>query len=114
MSQANELQRKAVWFLPYRGEFGHKVMWYAPFVQGFPVGGRPKVVICEYGEEALFPGCATIPCGRREDPLRREWSHDDAEFIDSWRQSVLRMGVSPAQIISPHDGQVRGERHPIV
>lgn len=40
-------------FLPYRGEFGHLLMWHAPTVNAHE--GK-KIVCCEFGQEALFPG----------------------------------------------------------
>lgn len=40
-------------FLPFRGEFGHLIMWHAPTVNYHKV--ENKVVCCEEGQEALFP-----------------------------------------------------------
>jgi ADP-heptose:LPS heptosyltransferase len=40
-------------FLPFRGEFGHLLMWHAPIINAFE--GK-KAVCCEKGQEALFSG----------------------------------------------------------
>jgi ADP-heptose:LPS heptosyltransferase len=42
-------------FLPFRGEFGHLLMWHAPAVNAHE---GDKIVCCEYGQEGLFPGVA--------------------------------------------------------
>lgn len=41
----------SVVYLPFRGEFGHRVMWHAPWVYQ----ERAKIVCCEPGDECLFP-----------------------------------------------------------
>jgi len=38
-------------FLPFRGEFGHLIMWHAPNVNAHE--GK-KIVCCEHGQESLF------------------------------------------------------------
>lgn len=46
------MSRDLTIFLPYRGEFGHLLMWHAPTVNAHE--GK-KIVCCEKGQEGLFP-----------------------------------------------------------
>lgn len=76
---------KNLW-LPYRGEFGHKVLWWAPSVYA---DKGPKVVCCEEGEEALFPGAEEyLIVPRNQDSKRREYVHYDQAFLDQLKDSL--------------------------
>lgn len=73
-------------FLPYRGEFGHKIMWHMPFVYGYK---GDKIVACEFGEEALFPNALDyIFVPRKKDQDRREWSKYDDDFRNRFKTQL--------------------------
>jgi len=66
--------------LPYRGEFGFNVMMHAPMVNAIE---GPKVVVCERGNEALYPTAAEIiHVGRRPDEDRR--ARMESEMLERW------------------------------
>ena len=64
--------------LPYRGEFGHKIMWHVPTVHALK---EEKVICCEPGEEALFPNALEhVIVDRGDDLVRREIMRHDKDF----------------------------------
>ena len=74
-------------FLPYRGEFGHKVMWHAPWVNACE---SEKIICCEKGEEALYPNATKyIYSQRKNDADKREYSEFDARYINKAGEAVL-------------------------
>lgn len=69
-------------YLPYRGEFGHKVMWHSPIVNA---DKGEKTVCCEPGDEALYPGAAEyILVDRPDDFVRRERSNPERDWLDNY------------------------------
>jgi len=80
--RAERDQQQLNLYLPYRGEFGHIVMWHAPWVNG---GEDPKVVCLEEGMEALYPSAAAyVFVERRPDAARREYMQHDKNFTESF------------------------------
>ena len=89
-------------YLPYRGEFGHKIMWHVPTVHA---DKAEKVVCCEEGEEALFPSAARhIPVSRNVDKDRHEHVHYDGAFIEQTCERLSREHPG-AKLIPPHRGE---------
>ena len=69
--------------LPYRGEFGHKIMWHVPTIHALE---GEKIVCCEAGEEALYPSASQfVLVDRKPDRRRREHPHHDQDFISEFR-----------------------------
>lgn len=73
-------------WLPYRGEFGHKIMWHAPSVYA---DKSDKIMCCEIGEEALYPGAKEyIYVDRADDKKRRERVYGgEKEWLDDFVKS---------------------------
>jgi hypothetical protein len=67
--------------LPFRGEFGMKLIHHVPIVHSIKC--ENKIVVCEIGEESLYPTANEyILCDRRNDELRRDTSKNDKKFLD--------------------------------
>jgi hypothetical protein len=80
--------------LPYRGEFGHKVMWHAPRIHAEK---SPKVVCCEIGEEALYPSADEyIFVERKEDAKRRELERYDIKFRIAVQEDIRKARAGQA------------------
>ncbi|MHC4698488.1 MAG: hypothetical protein ACYTFA_17280 [Planctomycetota bacterium] len=79
--------------LPYRGEFGHKIMWHASFINALP---KPKIVFCEMGEECLYPDVTHYEIVKSPDEFSRlEWTEYDNDFIQRCRHhSIFSRWVS--------------------
>jgi hypothetical protein len=88
-------------FLPYRGEFGHKIMWHVPTV--YHCKGE-KVVCCEQGEEALFPGATEyVLVERNADANRREKMNSDEELHQRLTRE-LSSEYTAAEFVRPQRG----------
>jgi hypothetical protein len=73
--------------LPYRGEFGHKIMSHVPKVNFID---PPKIICCEDGEEALYPGAKHhILVERKNDKDRRQYPVYDLEFVEEIKKQML-------------------------
>jgi hypothetical protein len=84
-------------FLPYRGEFGHRVMWHAP--QVYACREPDKVVICEKGQEIFYPGAGEYcHCDRLRDDKRR--MRLEREHLDTWR-AIARISWPDGECIEP-------------
>ena len=82
--------------LPYRGEFGHKIMTYVPTIHGFD--SPKKIVCCEPGEECLYPSATKIIIvDRMLDKNRREKMHHDENFHEELT-ATLRKDYPKAEI----------------
>lgn len=63
-------------------------MWHVPSVNNIK---DEKIVCCEIGEEALFPGAVKhIVVDRRDDSKRREYLYFDMDFIEQCKTSLLK------------------------
>lgn len=83
--------------LPFRGEFGWKVMAHAPFVCAH---ASPKLVCCEEGEEALYPGADSyIHVDWRDDYDRRQWV--EWSYCDRVRRIVEAQYGSGHEFVYP-------------
>lgn len=89
-------------FLPYRGEFGHKIMWHVPTVYGCK---EEKVVCCEQGEEALFPNALDhVIVDRHDDNKRREYMRHEEELYNSLKE-VLSAKYNNPEFLFPRVGE---------
>jgi ADP-heptose:LPS heptosyltransferase len=83
---------------PYRGEFGHMVMWHAPWFNA--LDGK-KLIVCEKGYEPLYPSADIgIDTVEKPDGARREWTKYDQEEIDRWKHRLTRICPN-ATIVEP-------------
>jgi hypothetical protein len=90
-------------FLPFRGEFGWLVMMHAPQVRA--CHDDDKVVCCEPGCEALYPGVSRyVPVDRRDDDDRHGLS--DREFLNQF-ETRMRRQFGDAQYIRPDRSATR-------
>jgi Glycosyltransferase family 9 (heptosyltransferase) len=83
-----------IFVLPFRGEFGVKLIKHVPAFHAlqFP----KKVAICEPGEEALFPSAyEKVICDSNVDSRRRYYVEADKAYLSSIR-SILKIGKSAA------------------
>lgn len=75
--------------LPFRGEFGIKLMRHVPVVHA--MSGK-KIVCCEPGEDALYPSAAqVIYCSRKKDAERRDQYSKDAEYVEDMKHKMAEM-----------------------
>ena len=73
--------------LPYRGEFGHKIMSHVPKINDIE---HPKIICCEEGEEALYPGAEKyIIVERKDDKKRRQYPKYDLDFVKEVKEQLL-------------------------
>jgi len=68
--------------LPFRGEFGMKIFHHVPHI--YTINSFEKIVICEKGDEALYPGASKyISCERKDDYSRRDTVSNDKIFMEN-------------------------------
>lgn len=99
-------------FLPYRGEFGYHVFFHAPQVHA--CHGR-KVVCCERGMEALYPGaCRYIDVPPRPDHLKRGVNAIEPALCRQY-ETMLAPQYPDAEFVAPNHAAPREyfEPHPI-
>lgn len=86
-------------FLPFRGEFGHLLMWHAPFVNSHE---GDKVVCCEWGQEALFESSSYYFVGSRpEDREKTERTHENDTPLFNRIRGSLRRRFPNAEFVDP-------------
>lgn len=74
--------------LPFRGEFGMKLMRHVPQVNAIP---GEKIVCCEPGEEALYPSASQFEiCAKNDDDKRRESYDKDKSFVDNYTKQLRK------------------------
>lgn len=95
-------------FLPYRGEFGHVVMWHSQQVHA---GTRPKVVCIEPGMEALYPGCIYHYVESKPDASKRGLPSKDREFREAVKSDLLSRWPN-ASLIAPKPKAKKLHFHP--
>lgn len=84
--------------LPYRGEFGHRLMWHYASVHGLE---GSKLVFGEKGEHPFFPSAVKfIEVPIMEDRLRRQHMRHDREFMQECADSAKRL-FPEAEVIWP-------------
>lgn len=84
--------------LPFRGEFGLKLFGHVPAVNAIR---QRKIVYCEEGEQALFPGAAQwIEVARNDDSLRRNTYRRDSNFVATVR-AVAAARWPNARLVEP-------------
>lgn len=90
--------------LPYRGEFGHKIMWHVPTVNAIE---DEKIVCCEYNEQCLYPGAKEyIVVENAEDRHKHEHIRYDIEFINKMEEK-LKSQYPDADFYKPHRGRMK-------
>ena len=72
--------------LPFRGEFGMKLMRHVPQVNAISAcSRREKIVCCEPGEEAFYPSAMKFEiCDKNDDDMRRESYGKDSGYISKY------------------------------
>jgi hypothetical protein len=84
--------------LPFRGEFGIKLIYHVPAVHALEA--ESKVVCCEEGEEALYPSATRIiTCPRNDDAERRDSSRSDSAFMEAFRGYLEAMGLDRGRMV---------------
>lgn len=91
---------------PFRGEFGHVVMYHAPGVRALP---RPVVVAIEPGMDALYPDAEHVYCERRPDPERRASYGTDRRYVQDWTLK-LKKRHPEARVAQPDRFWKQGRR----
>lgn len=90
---------KRVFVLPFRGEFGIKLLRHVCRVHG--IRHSRKIVVCEPGDEALFPSAESyVICTPNDDDRRREMPRDDSLFTKAAMSQIV------VPLMEPGDGVV--------
>lgn len=96
-------------FLPFRGEFGHLLMWHAPRVNAHR---GEKIVCCERGQEALFPGVSGYHFvdPRPEDKSKTDRAHKkDTDLFDDIRETLGKR-FPGAEFLEPPGERASGSK----
>ena len=88
--------------LPFRGEFGMKLMRHVPQVNAIT---GDKIVCCEPGEEAFYPSASSYEiCDKNNDDNRRESYQKDSDFISNYTNKLRKKyGDGPKFIKTDQD-----------
>ena len=82
------MSEKPTVYLPFRGEFGHRVMWHSRQVY---TGQEARKIACiEAGTEALYPGCEYEHVPSPPDVKRDHLLKTDKEFRQKIQQQMAQ------------------------
>ena len=88
--------------LSFRAEFGMKLMWHVPWVNG--IKGTNRIICIEKGDECLYPNAKEyIVLDRKADKHRKHLSKFDKEFNDELKASLVKK-YPDAEYIYPKEG----------
>jgi hypothetical protein len=101
MSAAVEEAHGRLFVLPFRGEFGIKLLRHVCRVHA--IKHPNKLVVCEEGDEALYPSARSIiNCARNVDHSRRDQPSEDSVFVQHFAaEAICHLLVPGDSIVWP-------------